>query len=92
MNYSFSGHAFRRMAERGFSPDIIKNVIENGCVIKEYPDDKPYPSRLILGFYENRPIHIVCTYNQYDKTEYIITVYEPDTELWTEDFKSRRKK
>ncbi|MBQ2552158.1 MAG: DUF4258 domain-containing protein, partial [Treponema sp.] len=41
MNYSFSGHAFKRMAERGFSPETIKSVIENGKVIKDYPDDMP---------------------------------------------------
>lgn len=53
MKFSFSGHVFRRMAERGFSPDTIKSVIKNGTVIKEYPDDTPYPSRLILGFEGN---------------------------------------
>ena len=44
MNYSFSGHVFKRMAERKFSPETIKSVIENGIVIKNYPDDTPYPS------------------------------------------------
>ena len=48
MNYLFSAHVFRRMVEREFSPDVIKSVIETGSVIKEYLDDEPYPSRLIL--------------------------------------------
>ena len=50
-------------------------------VIKEYPDDTPYPSRLILGYDNNRPIHVVSAYDQNDDMEYIITVYEPDTQL-----------
>ncbi|MGI5100000.1 DUF4258 domain-containing protein [Treponema vincentii] len=57
MQYFFSEHVFRRMAERSFSPNTIKEVIQNGKTIKEYPDDTPYPSRLILGYDGNRPIH-----------------------------------
>lgn len=90
MNFSFSGHVFRRMAERGFSPDTIKSVIENGTVIKSYPDDSPYPSRLILGFDGVRPVHVVSAYNSEDDTEYVITVYEPDPLKWSNDFSKRR--
>ncbi|UTY26914.1 DUF4258 domain-containing protein [Treponema denticola] len=90
MKYLFSGHVFKRMAERGFSPDTIKNIIKNGVIIKEYPDDTPYPSRLILGYDSNRPIHVVSAYDQNDDIEYIITVYEPNTQLWTSDFTKRR--
>ncbi|EMB45256.1 MULTISPECIES: DUF4258 domain-containing protein [Treponema] len=90
MKYLFSGHVFKRMAERVFSPDTIKNIIKNGVIIKEYPDDTPYPSRLILGYDGNRPIHVVSAYDQNDDIEYIITVYEPNTQLWTSDFTKRR--
>ena len=90
MKFSFSGHVFKRMAERGFSPDTIKSVIENGTVIKFYPDDTPYPSRLILGFDGTRPIHVVSAYNSENDTEYVITVYEPDVLKWSDDFTERR--
>ena len=78
------------MAERGFSPDTIKSVIENGTVIKSYPDDTPYPSRLILGFDGKRPVHVVSAYSSENDTEYVITVYEPDPLKWTDDFTERR--
>jgi hypothetical protein len=90
VKFSFSGHVFNRMAERGFSPDTIKSVIENGTVIKSYPDDTPYPSRLILGFDGERPVHVVSAYNSENDTEYVITVYEPDTLKWSDDFTERR--
>ena len=90
MNFSFSGHVFKRMAERGFSPDTIKSVIENGTVIKSYPDDTPYPSRLILGFDGEKPVHVVSAYNSENDTEYVITVYEPDASKWSDDFTERR--
>ena len=90
MKFSFSGHVFNRMAERGFSPDTIKSVIENGTAIKSYPDDTPYPSRLILGFDGARPVHVVSAYNSENDTEYVITVYEPDILKWSDDFTERR--
>ena len=90
VKYIFSEHVFKRMAERGFSPDTIKDVIKNGMVIKEYLDDTPYPSRLIFGYDDNRPVHVVSAYDQNDDIEYIITVYEPNTQLWTSDFTKRR--
>ena len=90
MNYSFSGHVFKRMAERKFSPETIKSVIENGTVIKNYPDDTPYPSRLILGFDGKRPVHVVSAYSAENDTEYVITVYEPDSQKWSESFMERR--
>ena len=64
--------------------------IENGTVIKSYPDDTPYPSRLILGFDGQRPVHVVSAYNSENDTEYVITVYEPDALKWSDDFTERR--
>ena len=78
------------MAERGFSPDTVKSVINNGTVIKEYPDDTPCPSRLILGYDGDRAVHVVSAYNAADDTEYVITVYEPDSLKWSDDFTERR--
>ncbi len=52
-------HSFRRMFEREISPEDVLNVVKEGNIIKEYPDDKPYPSFLILKFVNNRPVHIV---------------------------------
>lgn len=62
----------------------------NGSVVKEYPEDTPYPSRLILGYEGKRPIHVVSAYNPADDTEYVITAYELDTVRWTENFTERR--
>ena len=90
MRYYFSGHVLRRMAERSISPDAIKAVIENGTVIREYPDDTPCPSRLILGYDGTRPIHVVSSYSPTDDIERVITAYEPDARLWSADFTERR--
>lgn len=36
----------------------------DGDVIEAYPGDAPYPSSLILGFAETRPVHAVVARDQ----------------------------
>jgi hypothetical protein len=52
-------HALQRMFERGVSVDEISEVIEHGEELRAYPDDYPYPSRLLVGFPQGRPLHVV---------------------------------
>ena len=65
-------------------------MIENGEVIADYPDDKPYPSTLLLGFAEGRPVYVVVARNEETEDCYVVTVYVPDPTLWEDDFRSRR--
>lgn len=50
----FSTHAIKRMFERGISRTEVRHVLVTGKVIKEYPQDVPYPSQLVLGWSGNR--------------------------------------
>ena len=61
-----------------------------GETIKSYPDDTPYPSRLVLGWREARPIHVLAADNIESGEAFVMTVYEPTPVLWRPDF--RRKK
>jgi len=65
-------------------------VIRLGEVIPEYLDDDPFPSRLLLGFVRNRPLHVVVALESSSKNCYVITAYDPNPHLWDEDFKRRR--
>ena len=62
-----------------------------GEVIQSYPGDVPYPSRLILWFEGKRPIHIVAADVSDAGKTVIITVYEPDSQKWSEDYRKRRQ-
>jgi hypothetical protein len=53
-----------------------------------YPDDKPYPSRLLLGWVESRPIHVVTATAEHEII--VIRVYEPDPSLWEPGCERRR--
>lgn len=84
-------HATLRMAERSVSRVEVEAVIAHGETIEQYDDDKPYPSRVILGVVQGRPIHVVAAWNDDDEEWIVITVYEPDPVEWDEEFKRRRQ-
>ncbi len=90
----YTQHARNEMINEKFGP-IYENetneAIKNGKIIKEYLNDKSYPSVLIYGKTEsNRPLHAVCAYNQEDDIIIIITAYHPDPDVW-ENNTIRRK-
>ena len=46
----FRVHALQRMFERQIGVDDVRAVIDSGETIEDYPNDQPYPSRLVLGW------------------------------------------
>lgn len=86
----FTGHAARQMFARDISPADVKAVFAAGTTIDEYPDDRPFPSRLLLGFVKRRPIHVVLAYDEGSQIGYVVTVYVPNPTLWTDDFTARK--
>lgn len=87
----FRVHAIQRMFERQLSEEDVRVGLASAEVIEEYPDDKPYPSKLVLGWLGARPIHVVVADNAAAQETIVITVYEPDPEQWEPDFKRRKK-
>jgi Domain of unknown function (DUF4258) len=90
MKITYRVHAVRRMFDRRVTVANVTNVLTTGEEIAAYPDDQPYPSRLILGWCDNRPLHVVAAYNAPDNEEIVITVYEPDATLWEDGFRRRK--
>ena len=86
----FRIHALQRMFRRRISEADVQQVLETGEAIEDYPEDRPYPSSLILGFTDGRPIHIVVADNHQTQETIVITVYEPDPERWDATFRRRR--
>ena len=83
-------HARMRLVERGILIEDIVSCIANGEIIKQYEDDKPFPSCLILGMsIENKYLHVVVsTDNEYI---FLITAYFPSSDRWEADFKTRKE-
>jgi len=85
----FSGHALVRMFERKIRKDDVTHVIQNNEVVFDYPDDQPYPSKLLLGFIQKMPIHVVVAQNKGDYSCIVITAYRPSEKLWQSEFNTR---
>ena len=84
-----TAHCSLRLDQRAITEDDIKAALNNGEIIEQYPDDYPWPSCLILGYYNNRPIHI-CMGSSGEAAK-LITAYWPDPMKWTDDFRQRKE-
>jgi hypothetical protein len=88
----FLPHALRQMLrpDRMISTVEVRQVIAQGEVIEDYPEDPRGHSCLMLGFGSGgRALHVCCA----PKDDYlaIITAYVPDENEWSEDFRVRVK-
>lgn len=62
-----------------------------GEIIEEYPEDYPYPSRLILGMtIKYRFLHVAVGIGE--RKIWLITAYEPDPGQWEDGFKKRKER
>lgn len=85
-------HALDEMnaEEELISKDEIRQVIFEGEIVEDYPEDKRGYSCLIFTYTSaGRPVHIICS----PKEEYlgIITAYVPTLNKWENDFRTRRR-
>ena len=90
-NIIIKKHALMRMHQRKVDSEELIKVIFDCDIIERYDKDRPFPSFLLLGYSDNRPLHIVLSYDLESESIFIITVYEPSELIWESDFKTRRK-
>ena len=83
-------HAAQRMLERNISVADVLIALNHAATIEDYPDDTPFPSRLTLGWVDERPVHVVWATATGTDRVVIITVYEPNPEEWDNTFSRRR--
>ena len=82
--YEISFHAEKERYAEDITISDLETVISNGEILEHYPDDSRGPSSLVLGYSQNRPIHIVCGYTPI-KWIRIITVYIPKPPKWIDE-------
>lgn len=84
-------HATKRMFSRSIEETDVKHLLSNGIIIEEYLTDFPFPSVLINGTSKsNRPLHAVVGIDAKTQRLYLITIYEPDPEKWSENYSVRK--
>ncbi len=80
--FELSRHATDQMAIRKISLQEILEVVQRSEVIEDNPDDKYWPSCLLLGLTgQGRILHVLCTYPNRRLIK-VITLYEPDPNEW----------
>lgn len=90
-NIILTEHARIRLIERNIKIKDVLKCIETGEIIKQYEDDKPFPSCLILGMsINNKYLHVVVSMN--DNYIHLITAYFPSLDQWEPDFKTRKER
>ena len=82
--YEVSYHAEKARYAEEISLSDVETAISNGEILEDYPDDPRGPSCLILGYSQDRPIHIVCGHTPLQWVR-IITVYLPKPPKWIDD-------
>lgn len=88
--FRLSKHVTKRMDLRGRTLPDIKQVVVKGEVIREYPNEKPFPEYLFLGYPHGAddPCYVVVASN--DETV-IVTVHDHDPEVYEPNHRTRRK-
>ena len=82
--YGLSRHATEQRLARQITEAEILEALDNCFVIEDYPDDKYGPSCLILGHTKaGRSLHVHCSYPGRPLIK-IITLYEPDPNVWAD--------
>jgi uncharacterized protein DUF4258 len=89
--FEFSKHAVDQSILRRINVQEIREVLANGEIIEEYPEDKYWPSYLIYGrTAQGRPLHVQCSHPSRPLIK-IVTLYEPDPAQWI-NFRGRRSR
>jgi hypothetical protein len=86
----FSQHAILQMFKRNISIDHVKFAIFSGEEIRSYPDDRPYPSKILFVIENEIPLHVVIAENLNNNEIIVITTYIPEKDIWKNDFKSKK--
>jgi len=80
------------MFQRNISRDAVIDALKTGECIEDYPEDRPFPSALFLGWHRDKALHVVAALDDVASRIFIITVYEPDLRHFEPDLRTRRRK
>jgi len=87
----FSRHAVGQMFARSITPTEVASVVAQGDTIASYPDEAPYPKRLLVGHFPTGPLHVVVADHATAELSIVVTTYRPDPEQWEPDWRTRRR-
>ncbi|MCH7472477.1 DUF4258 domain-containing protein [bacterium] len=83
-SFEIARHANRERLEEGISYWDMVDVLCSAELLEDYPDDPRGHSCLLLGFAQERAVHVVCGLRN-PQRPVIITVYCPTLPKWMDE-------
>ena len=80
-----------RLGQRFIAREMIIAATESYEIVKAYPDDKYFPSYLLLGKRGEEAFHALFGADVDGQNVRVVTAYYPNPEEWEADLKTRRR-
>ena len=87
----FTYHVNMRLGQRVIARETIIQATESYEMVEEYPEDKYFPSYLLLGRRGEEAFHVLFGADIEGQNVRIVTAYYPSLEEWDVDLKTRRR-
>jgi hypothetical protein len=84
-------HVLEKLAERGIQQQAVREALLNGERIRDYTQDRPFPSALFLGYIGAKPLHVVASCDEINRQAFVIIAYEPSLDVFEADYRTRKK-
>lgn len=84
-------HVFEKIRSIDMTLAELERLLGAGEVIEEHQRSDTQTEELVLVAEWSRPLHLVVIADEAKGEERIVTVYEPDPELWSPDHRTRRR-
>lgn len=85
-----TAHVFEKIRSIDMTLAEFRELLGTGEVIEERELDEGVFHELVLLVEWIRPLHVVFVVDERRSEERIATVYEPDPDQWTPDYRRRR--
>ena len=83
-------HVNMRLGQRFITRETIIAAVESYEIVEAYPDDKYFPSYLLLGRRGEEAFHALFGTDVDGQNVRVVTAYYPSSDEWEADLKTRR--
>ncbi len=80
-----------RLGRRFIARETIISAADSYEIVEAYPEDKYFPSYLLLGRQAENAFHVLFGADINGQNVRVVTAYYPSPEEWELDLKTRRR-
>ncbi len=80
-----------RLGQRFIARETIIQAADTYEMVEAYPEDKYFPSYLLLGRAGNDAFHVLFGVDLEGQNVRVVTAYYPSADEWEIDLKTRRR-